>query len=302
MQVIFNMPFGKINVYSDDLTIINKVKLIIVPSNYKLKFADVEYNIFIENNAFEPDKTYRATQMLKGIYLGHNLGTPCLLRIENNNIHIYTKDKTYYPAIIWNFVLKYIFSKVALDFNVLHIKGLLLKNAKGKLYLFLGKGNSGKTTLAKNLREYGCAIVSNTHCFIENNYIWGINSWIRERDEKGNSVYLANMDSNEIDCFDGNLEKMFIINYNKENHYHYYKTEKIYAYYYLRNFSTALTNYDLKEEVWDYFSNNFYGCMDYFACEDRMLQYIVNNNDIFCLSMDINASQIAEKFLIDFNF
>ena len=54
--------------------------------------------------------------------------------------------------------------------------------------------------------------------------------------------------------------------------------------------------------MWDYFSNNFYGCMDYFACEDRMLQYIVNNNDIFCLSMDINASQIAEKFLIDFNF
>lgn len=94
MVLSYDMPFGMIKIHSNDITIINVIGSVVNPATYINKFANVEYNVFLKDSlTFKADDTYRAMQMKKGIYLGHNIGTNCELCIGERNIYLYVQNK-----------------------------------------------------------------------------------------------------------------------------------------------------------------------------------------------------------------
>lgn len=300
-MLLYDMPFGEFAIHSENVDVIKEVGKVIRSSKYKNKFSNEHYNLFIEDGLnFEPDTSYRAMQMKRGIYLGHNIGDKCYLKIDGKNIYLYSEKKERYQQILWNFVLKYIFTKVALDNDVLHAKGLLLKNKEGRLFVLFGKGGSGKTSLAKKLSCFGCTILSNTHCFIKGKYVWGVDSWIRERTEDNIQIFQFNNDINEDTLLDGIIDQQFILNYNKEKIYKCYELNKSDAFYYLDNYAAAINNYDLKEEVWDYFSNEFSQRMSYFKKEETLLKNITDYSRIYYISVDIMEENSLNQFLKEF--
>ena len=176
---IINLPFGTITVYSKNKELRGGV---LNSGRYNTFFSEVNYNVYLGWDFENVDTTYRATQMKKGIYLGHNVGEPCKLHICQNDIHIYTENELLYDKIFWSFVVKHIFTKACLDNDILHLKATLLRDIRdGMCVVLLGKGGSGKTTLADKLCERNFELLSNTHCMVKDDYIWGVNSWVRRR-------------------------------------------------------------------------------------------------------------------------
>lgn len=285
------MPFGKINLYRKRNDI---CKGVLLSGNYNKKFSDKVYNIYMGFKIEDADSTYRGNQMSRGIYLGHNLGSSCKMNIKDNNIYINVEKDEDYSKVFWSFILKYILTKASLDENVLHIKGSLIRGLNGELILLLGKGGSGKTTLGKMLQEFGYRIISNTHCLVKDDYIWGINSWTRIRNDKGQKYIEP---PKNICKMDGKIKKCFIVNCNNVGTFNLTKVDEKYLYYYIRNFVSAINNYDLKEEVWDYMSeNNISRKMDLFEVEDDLIKTFIRQK-ILLLSNDTLNNECLEKLL-----
>lgn len=296
-QISFEMPFGTLNIISSEKSYILDVSQIFSENNYIRKFAEEVCNIYLMPQEFLIDSSYRANQMQKGIYLGHNIGGPCYLKILNNDIYLYCKIPEDYKKVIWNFVLKYIFTKISLDYNVLHMKGLVLSKYDNNKVILFGKGSSGKTTFGKELERFDYKIVSNTHCFVKDDYVWGVNTWIREREINGKECYTHSVFSQKL-FEDGKILCSFIINFNKNEILEINNSDS-YIRYYLKYFSCAINNYDLKEEVWDYFSskNDKFLSMEYFIKEDKLLENFLARNKIKYLSLDCRNKKVMKEFL-----
>lgn len=290
---IINMPFGRLIIHRKESHLCRDV---IADGNYRYKFSEQEYNVYLGYDFENVDKTYRAMQMQKGIYLGHNVGGSCKLHIESNNLYLYMNESQNYEKVFWSFAVKYILTAVGLKEDVLHIKGLLLRNPDGKMVLLLGKGQSGKTTLGRILEIRGYKIVSNTHCFVKGNYVWGINSWIRVRNAEGQEYIIP---KNNDYFIDGEIKKCYIIDWNNRGWIKQYDNicdeEK---YFYIKNFVAAICNYDLKEEVWDYMSENdqLKTRIDCFLREDVLIKEFAKRSIEF-VSIDSKSKACINKFI-----
>lgn len=290
---ILNMPFGRLKIHRKKSELCRNV---LADADYKSKFSDCEYNVYIGYDFDNVDKTYRAVQMQKGLYLGHNIGKPCKLHIEKNNLYLYMNESKDYEKVFWSFAIKYILTAVGLEKEVLHIKGLLLRSPKGKMYLLLGKGQSGKTTLGKELEKKGYKIVSNTHCFVKGNYVWGINSWVRVRNTDGQEYVIPE----KCNLFlDGEIEKSYVIDWNNQAQIKRYDNINMEEkYLYLKNFVAAICNYDLKEEVWDYMSQDeqLKGQIGCFHKEDVLVREFASHSIEF-ISIDAKNEECLNEFI-----
>lgn len=285
---VVKLPFGTITIWSKDKELCEGV---LENGNYKVNYAKINYDIYLGWDFQIIDDTYRAAQMQKGIYLGHNVGEPCKLHILENEIYIYTEKREFYPKIVWSFVLKYIFTKVSLDYNILHMKATMLRKMNHeRIVLLFGKGRSGKTTLADELCKKGYECLSNTHCMIDGNYVWGINSWIRRR----NGIEHYEIRSQNI-FFDGEIKHCMIVESNHSSQELKIKELSMdQKYYYLKNFSAAINNYDLKEEVFDYMTKDEEMAINYLKreddlvksfCEKMVVGISINSLEIKCIEM-----------------
>lgn len=266
------LPFGSLILVTKGQVHRSKV---IGDAVYKTSFSEDTYCVNMGWEITE-DSSYRATQMKKGIYLGHNLGAPCKLHIYENNINLYLENTQMYGNVLWSFALKYIFTKACLDHDILHLKAAMVRDVKDKkIVLILGKGGSGKTTLADNLCKNGYERISNTHCMIDvkRNYAWGINSWIRRRTLGEDQFYL-----DEPDWFlDGFVKKIIIAEgTNNTDLLSINKLTYCEKYYFIKFFSAAICNYDLKEEVFDYMADTTEKAFSYLKREDDLVKKLAN--------------------------
>lgn len=288
-----DMPFGLINVYSKTEEIIANV---INSPHYINKFSDMIYNVYFEKEFHDIDNSYRAKQMQKGIYLGHNIGKPCNLKIDGETIYLYSPDFTAkdYQKVFWTFLIKYILTDASLKNNAEHFKGTLIRCPDNKLIVFLGRGGSGKTTIAQKLQNYNYKLLSNTHCILKDDYIWGINSWVRIRNNQKKDSYYIDLNPGTLE---GHIHKFFIVEYNTCGAYNETILNNSYFSIYFKYFSSAIVNYDLKEEVLDYsFKKNIITFTKSIEQEDKSIKQICNS-DVKLISVDVNHTTALFQLL-----
>lgn len=279
-----NIPTGEIYFQGSGSDSISKV---IFDTRYSVLIDSQKYYVVFSDDYFNPDKTYRGQMLHEGKYLGHTCGVSMNCQIMNNTIKIFGNrpDSAEYQKFTWAFVLKFILTKSSLDADALHLKATLVKNLEsGKAYLLVARGGGGKTTLAKFLSENGFVVLSNTHCVVKHNHAWGINSWIRIRDRDGNERKEAPYLEHEADT---DFQGIYIVDHNKNAYFDCRELNSELSFSFINEFGAGINNYDLKEEVFDYFGNNFFDKTSYFIKERQLLEGLIANNVIYYLTFDI---------------
>ncbi len=253
-------------------------------------------NIFIcrENDIiFDNLKTYRENIMRHGFYLGHHFGLPANLKyIDDNNIAFFHHDP---GKIIWCYVIKFVLTLHANKRNMLHIKSGAVAY-KGKSFLVLGRGGSGKTEVIKALCKNGASFMANTHLLINGNSACGIKSNIRVRDN-GCEVYIPISQQQNGNVYEGWLPigGVFWVNYRTDG---ITLIENIATHYAMPNllwFTESIGNWEMKEDIADYYNSDPFEFAEQINKIDKMLNDFCENNNIYYLNLDIYSSEGMQK-------
>lgn len=213
-------------------------------------------NIYIckkNDEIFDNALSYREKIMVQGLYLGHHFGTPAKLKlIDDYNIAFYHPDP---GKIIWCYLIKYILSIFAYKNNMFHLKGAAIEY-KGKGFIFLGRGGSGKTEMIDVLCHNGAKFIANTHILIKDNYLYGVKSNIRIRRNGREEYVSANSVFNNI--YDEVIEigSIFWVNYSNIKKSNIKKMNPSELYNNMLYFSEAVNNWEMKEDIADYFNSD----------------------------------------------
>jgi hypothetical protein len=253
-------------------------------------------NIYIcrENDTiFDNPKTYREKIMRQGLYIGHHFGLPAKLKcIDDSNIALFHHDP---GKIIWCFVLKYVLTLYAIKRNMLHIKGGAVAY-KGKSFLILGRGGSGKTEVIKALCKNGAEFVANTHLLINGRSACGIKSNIRVRDN-GCDVYIPDNQQQNDNAYDRWLPigGVFWVNYRIDGITLIKNIPTNYAMPNFQYFTESIGNWEIKEDIADYFNIDPFEFAEQINRINKMLNDFCENNTICYLNLDIFSNDGMQK-------
>ena len=257
------LPFGKINIYCDEKNCPDKWP--VLSGNYKNFFSHNVYDVFFVRKKYQ-DNTYRNRQVQQGHYLGHNFGMPASIRVNEKSIFVGIEEGFCdYRKIFWSYIIKYIFTVEALKNNILHIKAMAVKDKKDRIHLFLGRMGSGKTNILQFFEKKGFKAISNTHCFVDDNHIWGVNTWRRVRDSNNNDYYFFPSRKNNL--LEGEIFKIYILCTELDDKTIELNVPQKKAF--IQYFSSAITNYDLKEDIFEFQIGDK---MRLFAIENKLIE------------------------------
>lgn len=244
---------------------------------------------------FSNPKTYRENIMRHGSYRGHHFGRSASLKcIDDRNIALFHPDP---GKIIWSFVIKYVLTVCAFQTNMLHLKGGAVAYG-GKAFLFLGRGGSGKTEVIKALCKNGARLMANTHLLIDGDSVFGIKSNIRVRDN-GRDVYIPVNKQNNFNTYDGWLPigGVFWVNYRTDRRTLVESVPSSFAKANFQYFSESIRNWEIKEDIADYFNSDPFKFAEQVNRIDKMLNDFCESNDIYYLNLDIFSSDGMERLI-----
>jgi hypothetical protein len=274
------------------------VQTVIGNNKYSELLANDKFTIINTNDdSFfnENQATYREDMINKGIYLGHHIGPPLKVSITENEMRICIKDLdvAVFNKFFWNFVFKYILTVMSLKHQSLHVKGTTLIR-DNKAYLLVGRGKSGKTTLAQHLQTKGFSCIGNTHAIIRENHIWSLNTWVRSRNQAGIESYRLNESSTVQNAY---LEKIIVVDHNTDGKLTTRILDAETAKVFLTNFCAAVGNYDLKEDVVDYRKKvSFEEAYSYIISEQQRVDELISKQ-LFYMSADVrNAACLNQVY------
>ena len=293
------IPFGilRFNLY-DNVAISDIFDVDATYTSY-IKKDIYSINIGKQNVNFQT-KYYREKLLEKGYYIGHHFGKRIQMKIEDRNVYLYQEehDESCYKKFIWSYLFKYILTVYALTNDSLHLKGTaLLNKSSQKALIVLGRGNSGKTTLCDMLVNTGkYSIISNTHLILKNDEVWGINSWRRKRDINGNEIYEKPLSNYYGGPY--KIEKIILVDKNNMNSFDTREINRDVAYVFVKFFSAAICNYDLKEDIFDYVGNhNINSFSNLCIRENSLVTELLNKHSVFYLNYDLNINNILNHIL-----
>lgn len=257
-------------------------------------------NVYVcdkDDSVFEEVNSYREKIMLKGLYLGHHFGESARLRvIDDYNIAISHSEPD--EVIRW-YVTKYVLNIFSLKENIMYLKGGAVEY-KGKAFLILGRGGSGKTELIKELCKNSVKFISNTHLLVkteEEAKVKGINSNVRVR-KNGKDEFIPVYDLyGDNVCFDyTSIGGIFWFKYKIDGESNIRELKPDEIFYNMQFFSEATINWEMKEDIADYcesdpniFKNNIA------AIYDRLK--MLSNLKSYYLNLDIHTSDGLNKTL-----
>jgi hypothetical protein len=253
-------------------------------------------NIYIcdeDDIIFDNPITYREKFMRFGLYRGHHFGLPAKLKlIDDYNIALYHHDP---GKILWCFIIKYVLTVFSNKLNMLHIKGGAVAY-KGRSFLILGRGGSGKTEVLKELCKYGAKFMANTHLLVNGYTVCGIKSNVRIR-ENGCDVYAPIDQQLNDNVYHGWLPigGVFWVKYRTDGVTKIKKIPSNIALPNLKYFSESISNWEMKEDLADYHESNPFEFANHLNKINKMLTDFCENNNIYYLNLDIFSSDGVKK-------
>lgn len=252
-------------------------------------------NVYImpreDDPIFDPPTTYREHVMRKGLYRGHHFGTPARLKIiDAHNIAFFHPDP---GLIIWGLVTKYVLTIYAFQANMLHLKGGAV-SYKGKAFLILGRGGSGKTEVVKALCKIGAKLMGNTHLLIDASRVCGIKSNMRVR-EQHRDVYV----STQPEVLEATptwlpIGGVFWVKYRVDGRSFVDRLPTPYAKANVDLFSESIKNWELKEDVADFYKSDPFQFGEHLSRLDRLLSDFCERNEVYYLNLDVFSDSGAD--------
>lgn len=255
-------------------------------------------NIYIcreDDVIFDDPKTYRENIMRVGSYRGHHFGRPASLKcIDDKNIALFHDDP---GMIIWSLIVKYVLTVRAIQANMLHVKGAAVAY-KGKAFLILGRGGSGKTEVVRALCRNGADLMANTHLLINGGSACGIKSNMRVRDGS-RDVYVPVDQQEGFNAFDGWLPigGVFWVRYRTDGKTVVKSMPPRCAKANLRYFGESISNWEIKEDIADHFDSDPFEFAEQVNRVDMLLNDFCEGNDIYYLNLDIFSDDGMERLM-----
>lgn len=245
-------------------------------------------NVYIcreDDDIFNNPQIYRENIMARGSYRGHHFGRPaCLKIIDDMNIAFFHPDP---GMIIWSLVVKYVLTVFAIQAGMLHLKGTAVAH-EGRAYLFLGRGGSGKTEIARTLCRNGARLMANTHLLVDGGSVCGITSNVRVR-EGGRDVYVPPDHQYGLHVYDGWLPigAVFWVKYRTDGRTVVESVPPRVAKANMRHFSESISNWEIKEDIADHFHSDPFAFAEHVNRTDELLNEFCESNDIYYANLDI---------------
>lgn len=198
--------------------------------------------------------TYREKIMQSGVYIGHHMGLPIKMKIvDKNEIHLCAGD---YNRILWSYIVKFVLTVYCIEKGYLHLKGGAVE-FHGKVFLIVGRGGSGKTELIKTLCGDGASYITNTHAIIDDNMLLGVKSNVRIRNKEGESYYSPLSLFGEKCIYDWKrIDGIIWIKYRTDTIVNIQELSVQEMHQNMRQFSEAIVNWELHEDIYDFYNSN----------------------------------------------
>lgn len=282
-----------LRIYSKSIMRSNKI--LICDENPDLTKTLPIVNVYIcsdNDSVFNTTEYYREKIMAKGLYLGHHFGEAAKYRmLDDHNFAICHSDPC---EIIRCYISKYVLNIFALKQHILYLKGGAVEY-KGRAFLILGRGGSGKTEMINTLCRNTARFISNTHLLIDSFKVKGINSIIRVRkDGKDEFVSVAELHG-ENTCFDYTpICGIFWIKYKEGENGYIRELQPEELFYNMQFFSEATINWEMKEDIADYCKSDPYIFKRVIlSIHDRLKE--ITKIKSYYLNLDIYSSDGIEK-------
>lgn len=244
------LPFGHLAVSAHS----GRIRLadVIARVEYEQELPGLPYELVLGETPAHPPRCYRESMLARGVYLGHHFGSPVAASIERDRMTLKVSDSSpaAYNRIIWTYVVKVLLTIGALNADAVHVKAATVEDGAGNCLLLVGRGQSGKSTLAKTLERWGgWRILGNTHAVAREAWVWGVPTWTRWRNPEGSESYLA---ANGESPGDALLRGICIVEHNKAGRFEAIEVDASRWIGFLRNYVCAIGAYDLKEDLFDW--------------------------------------------------
>lgn len=280
-----SMPFGWLHISSA-----NPLQLgeeILRSESYSHRFANDRYDLNLNVGQEELDvRSYRSQMAQRGVYLGHHMGEPVQIAANDKEVSLRYRPDAFevYQKLVWSYALKLILTASALNAQALHLKASTLF-WRGKAILLIGRGGSGKTTLARFLESTGFEFRGNTHALVKEGHVWAINTWRRLREGNTQHYEMFSIPG----CYDAPLDGVFVIDHNTKGEFTAKVLDNAVSSAFLTYFSAATGNYDLKEDLTDLHCSLpcFEDRIQNLSKEYSLIQQFVRSNPIHYLSADL---------------
>ncbi len=246
--------------------------------------------------------TYRERMFDRGLYLGHHFGKTAELFVGDSEmwINVHPADEATYNTIVWTYAIKLILSLSSLQNDALHLKSTALLNGNN-VVLLMGRGNAGKTTAARLLEDkLECAMIANTHCVVQDQHVWGVNTWVRHRTTDGEESYVLKQPCGSQE---GELRRIIIFEHNERGEFVCERIDAEMAESFILYFAASIGNYDLKEDITDYRRRGTFSDRHAMLRTeiDKVRQLVAANDVVYvsCDSFDSRASQALENYICE---
>lgn len=269
-------------------------QMVYTTSNPRLELP--VFNVYLYDHAcadLPQAKSYREVVMHSGYYIGHHFGNPVYLKwIDDYNMVVICDNP---GRIIWSYVVKVVLTLFSYKQNILHIKSSTVEY-ENKAFLIMGRGGSGKTEFIKTLCEHGAKLMGNTHALVKDNLAFGIKSNIRVRTD-GKEKYCSYDSDLNIPHFSGWLPigGLFWVQYRLDGNNNISKLPPTTAYQNLRWFTEAVGNWEMKEDIADYFNSDPILFAKFVSQNDKLVENLCRRYSIYYANLDIHCTDARNR-------
>ena len=241
-----------------------------------------------DDDVFDGPRTYREKMMPRGSYRGHHFGPPARLRvIDDTRMAISHPDP---GTIIWSLVVKYVLTVFAGRAGLLHLKGAAVAH-RGRAFLFLGRGGSGKTEIVRTLTENGAGLMANTHLLVDDHSVCGVRSNVRVRDG-GRDVYLPLDRPGHLAVHEGWLPvgAVFWVNYRDDGRQLLERVPPRVARANLRYFAESISNWEIKEDIADQAGSDPFVFAEHVNRTEDQVDAFCTDHPVYYANLDVRSA------------
>jgi hypothetical protein len=283
------LPFGELAITAATADL--ALDRVIAAAPLRRRLTDHGFGFRIGFPEAAPVRGYRAETAGRGVYQGHNLGPPAIVSTTPRQLAGYIPGGRVadYEQLFWSLGIKVMCALAAHASHALHVKATALVDPDGRVVLLVGRGQAGKTTLARFLVEHArFRRGGNTHALVREDHAWSLATWVRERGPGGDVFDPAVVPAQPID---GPLRGILIVEKNSDGRTQRERLVGPRWSAFFQAFVCGTGAWDLKEDIADAIGPGAHVAAAALEREHRQLARLLDTIGLGFVSVDVRSAE-----------